>query len=171
MKRWVPILAALFAFRLLFGLSSEFFFEDETQIYLLGLRYYATGHWPFFGPDVVWTKSEIPGALQALLVGVPLAVAPIPEAPFVLLNLLSFGALAALAWYTCEHLPHAPRWLIWGWFLTRAVDAAVLDARDQPVVRAAGGGRVLPRLLRDGSRAQPAPHPGPDCARHDGRRR
>ena len=118
MKRWVLILGGLFAFRLLFGLSSEFFFEDETQIYLLGLRHYATGHWPFFGPDVVWTKSEIPGALQALLVGVPLAVAPIPEAPFVLLNLLSFGALAALAWYTCEQLPRSPRWLIWGWFLT-----------------------------------------------------
>jgi hypothetical protein len=112
------ILAGLFAFRLLFGLSSEFFFEDETQIYLLGLRHYATGHWPFFGPDVVWTKSEIPGALQALLVGVPLTLAPIPEAPFVLLNLLSFGALSALAWYTCEHLPRSPRWLIWGWFLT-----------------------------------------------------
>jgi len=115
----VPLLlAVLFAFRLLFGLCSEFFTEDETQIFLLGLRYHATGHWPFFGPDVVWTKSEIPGALQALLVGVPLAVAPIPEAPFVLLNLLSFAALSALAWYTCEQLPQAPRWLIWGWFLT-----------------------------------------------------
>src|SRR6185295_11182295 len=115
----VPLLlAALFAFRLLFGLCSEFFTEDETQIFLLGLRYHATGHWPFFGPDVVWTKSEIPGALQALLVSVPLSLAPIPEAPFVLLNLLSFGALAALAWYTCQQLPRLPRWLIWGWFLT-----------------------------------------------------
>ena len=118
LTRVALLLAALFAFRLLFGLCSEFFTEDETQIYLLGLRYHATGHWPFFGPDVVWTKSEIPGALQALLVGVPLALAPIPEAPFVLLNLLSFAALSALAWYTCEQLPHAPRWLIWGWFLT-----------------------------------------------------
>jgi hypothetical protein len=117
-KRWVPILGAVFAFRLLFGLSSEFFFEDETQIFLLGLRYHTTSHWPLFGPDVVWTKSEIPGALQALLVGVPLKIAPIPESPFVLLNLLSFAALAALAWYTCEQLPRAPRWLIWGWFLT-----------------------------------------------------
>ena len=60
-------LVALFLFRLLFGLSSEFFFEDETQIYLMGLRYYATGAWPYFGADVVWTRSEIPGALQALL--------------------------------------------------------------------------------------------------------
>jgi hypothetical protein len=116
--RWVLILSGLFVFRLLFGLSSEFFFEDETQIYLIGLRHYATGQWPFFGPDVVWTKSEIPGALQGLLVGVPLTLAPVPEAPFVLLNLLSFGALAALAWYCCEQLPKAPRWLIWGWFMT-----------------------------------------------------
>jgi hypothetical protein len=116
--RWVPILAALFAFRLWFGLSREFFFEDETQIFLMGLRYYATGDWPFFGPDVVWTKSEIPGALQPLLVGVPLRVAPYPEAPYVLLALLSFGALVAFAWYVGEHRPGAPRWLIWGWLLT-----------------------------------------------------
>jgi hypothetical protein len=116
--RWGPILIALFFFRLLFGLSSEFYFEDETQIFLLGLRHYTTGQWPFFGPDVVWTRSEIPGALQGLLVGVPLKVAAVPEAPFVLLNLLSFAALAALAWYACRHLPHVPRWLIWGWFLT-----------------------------------------------------
>jgi hypothetical protein len=117
-KKWFLIVAALFAFRLLFGLLSEFFFEDETQIFLMGLRYYATGHWPFFGPDVVWTRSEIPGALQPLLVGVPLKLFPVPEAPFVLLNLLSTGALAALAWYVCERLPSMPRWLVWGWFLT-----------------------------------------------------
>ena len=67
---WAAVLLLLFAFRLGYGLSQEFFFEDETQIFLMGLRYYATVAWPFFGPDVVWTKSEIPGALQALLVGV-----------------------------------------------------------------------------------------------------
>ncbi len=116
--RWPLLLAACFAFRLLFGLSREFFFEDETQIFLLGFRYYATGEWPFFGPDVVWTRSEIPGALQALLVGLPLRVAAIPESPFVLLNLLSFAAICALAWYVCKLRPATPRWLIWGWFLT-----------------------------------------------------
>src|SRR3954470_24292613 len=106
MKRWrIPLLlCACFAFRLLFGLSREFFFEDETQIFLLGFRYYATGSWPFFGPDVVWTRSEIPGALQALLVGVPLQWAAIPESSYVLLNLLSFGAVCALAWYACAQL-------------------------------------------------------------------
>jgi hypothetical protein len=112
------VVFALFTFRLLFGLSREFFFEDDTQIFLLGLRYYSTGSWPFFGPDVVWTMSELPGALQALLVGIPLKIAAIPESPFVLLNLLSTGALAALAWYICEQLPQLPRWLVWGWFMT-----------------------------------------------------
>jgi hypothetical protein len=66
----------------------------------------------------VWTRSEIPGALQALLVGLPLQVAPFPESPFVLLNVLSFGALAVLAWYISKRFPSAPRWLLWGWTLT-----------------------------------------------------
>jgi hypothetical protein len=108
----------LFLGRLAFGLSSEFWSEDETQIYLMGLRYYATGEWPYFGPDVVWTESAIAGALQALLVGVPLRIAPVPEAPFVLLNILSFAALCALAAYICRRLPAVPRWLVWGWLLT-----------------------------------------------------
>jgi hypothetical protein len=116
--RWPLVLLALFTFRLWFGLCREFFFQDETQIFLIGFRYYATGQWPFFGPDVVWTKSEIPGALQGLLVGLPLRIAPYPESPYVLLALLSFGALCAFAWYIGEHRPAAPRWLVWGWLLT-----------------------------------------------------
>src|SRR6266545_1294252 len=114
----VTSLVALFAFRLAFGLSSEFFFEDETQIFLNGLRYYTTGQWPYFGPDVVWTKSEIPGALQGVLVGAPLYIVAAPESPFVLLNLLSFAALAGLAWYATRRVPTAPRWLVWGWFMS-----------------------------------------------------
>jgi len=120
-RRWPLIvlgLLALFAFRVWFGLSREFFFEDETQIFLIGFRYYATGEWPFFGPDVVWTRSEIPGALQGLLVGIPLRIAPYPESPYLLLALLSFGALCAFAWYIGEHRPAIPRWLVWGWLLT-----------------------------------------------------
>ena len=117
--RWaIAFVAAAFVFRLLFGLSSELFFEDETQIFLIGLRYYATGHWPYFGPDVVWTRSEIPGALQGLLVGAPFHLVPIPEAPYILLNLLSALALAAEAWYICARVSSAPRWLVWGWLFT-----------------------------------------------------
>lgn len=118
MRRWVAVIAALFAFRLWFALSREFFFEDETQIFLLGLRYYATGDWPFFGPDVVWTRSEIPGALQALLVGIPLRIAPYPESSYVLLVALSFATLTAFTWYASLHRPVVPRWLLWGWFFT-----------------------------------------------------
>jgi hypothetical protein len=84
----------------------------------MGLRYYATGRWPYFGPDVVWTQSEIAGALQPLLVGVPLRIAPVPEAPFVFLNVLSFAALCGLAAYICRREPSLPRWLVWGWLLT-----------------------------------------------------
>jgi len=111
-------LLAAFAFRLGFGLSSEFWFEDETQIFLLGFRNHATGHWPYFGADVVWTKSEIPGALQPLLVGAPLDVVAAPESPFVLLNLLSCAALALFCAYVCRRLPSLPKWLVWGWLFT-----------------------------------------------------
>ena len=115
---WAVALVLILLFRLLYGLSSELFFEDETQIFLLGLRYYATGIWPYFGADVVWTESEIPGALQALLVGLPFHVLPVPEAPYVLVNLLSMAALAAFAWYITVRLPTLPRWLVWGWLTT-----------------------------------------------------
>lgn len=115
---WLAGLGALFAFRLVYGLSREFFFEDETQIFLLGLRYYATGAWPYFGPDIVWTRSEIPGALQALLVGVPLRIVPAPESAYVLVNVLSFSGLSVFAWYICERLPSLPKWLVWGWLMT-----------------------------------------------------
>src|SRR6185436_25762 len=116
--RWFVALTGVFVFRLLFGLSSDFFFEDQTQVYLLGLRHYATLEWPYFGADVVWTKSEIPGALQPLLVGVPLRIVPLPESPFVALNIISTAALFAFAWYLCRRFPASPRWLLWGWLLT-----------------------------------------------------
>ena len=115
---WAAALVLILGFRLLYGLTSELFFEDETQIFLLGLRYYATGAWPYFGADVVWTNSEIPGALQGLLVGVPLHIVPVPEAPYVLLNLISMAALAAFAWYITVRLPSLPAWLVWGWLMT-----------------------------------------------------
>lgn len=111
-------LAALFGFRLLFGLSERLFTEDESQIYLLGLRFFASGRWPYFGPDVVWTDTQIPGALQALLVGLPFFIAPIPEAPYLLLNALSMGALVVFGRYLGARLPEQPRWLLWGWLFT-----------------------------------------------------
>jgi hypothetical protein len=116
-RLWIALLA-IFVFRLGFGLCSDLFSEDETQIYLLGLKYHATHAWPYFGPDIVWTKSQIPGALQALLSGLPLDVIAVPEAPYILINLLSMGALCLFASYLSARLPTTPRWLIFGWLLT-----------------------------------------------------
>lgn len=108
----------LFLFRLFYGLSSEFWFEDELQIYLLGLKYFTTGHWPFFGPDVVYTQSQIPGALQALLVGFPFFILRIPEAPALFLNLLSFFSLFVFGKYLLRLFPSIPRWFVWSWIFT-----------------------------------------------------
>jgi hypothetical protein len=119
-RRWllVLVLGALFLFRLGYGLTSDFWTEDERQIYLIGLRAQARGEWPYFGPDVVWTESRIPGALQGLLVAAPLSLLPVPEAPFVLLNVLSFAALGLLAWFVSRRLPELPAWFVWGGTLT-----------------------------------------------------
>ena len=53
-----------------------------------------------------------------MVVGLPLRIWPIPESPYVFLNLLSFFGLFFLAWYTCRRLPHFPPWIIWIWLLT-----------------------------------------------------
>jgi hypothetical protein len=115
---FISFLVPAFLFRLWFGLCSQFQDSDAKQIYLLGLKFYTTGTWPFFGPDVVWGEVQIPGALQALLVGAPFFVLPIPEAPYILLNILSFASLCLLAWYCCKRLPELPAWFVWSWLLT-----------------------------------------------------
>ncbi len=111
------LLTLAFLFRLAFGLSSDFWNEDEKQIYLIGLKFYTTGAWPYFGPDVTNT-IQIPGALQGLIGGLPFFVLPIPEAPYVLLNLLSFASLCFFAWYCTRRLPQLPKWFVWAWLLT-----------------------------------------------------
>jgi len=110
-------LCCAFLFRLAFGLCSEFWYEDEIQIYLLGLKFYSTGAWPYFGPDITF-QVQLPGALQSLLIALPLFALPIPEAPFILLNILSFLSLCLLAWYCIKRLPETPRWFIWIWLMT-----------------------------------------------------
>lgn len=118
-RLWFPgILILLFFFRLVFGLCSEFWFEDEIQVYLIGLKYYTTGHFPLFGPDVVYTQSQIPGSLQGLLVGGPFFIWPGPEAPYILLNILSFSSLCLLAAYILKRLPAIPAWFAYTWLLT-----------------------------------------------------
>ena len=110
-------LVIIFLLRLFYGISYRFWGHDEFHIYLIGLKFYTTGEWPFWGPDIVYTQTQIPGALQGLLVGLPLFLLPIPEAPFILLHILSFSALCLLAFYICKRLPDMPKWLVWGGIL------------------------------------------------------
>lgn len=112
-------LGLVFCFRLALGLCSDFWNQigDEKQIYLIGLKFYTTGSWPYFGPDVTNT-IQIPGALQGLLAGLPFYLLPIPEAPYLLVNILSFAGLCFFAWYCSRRLPEMPRWFIWTWLLT-----------------------------------------------------
>ena len=59
---FIVFLLSAFAFRLFYGLSMPFWFEDERQVYLIGLRSFARSAWPYFGADVVWTGGQLPGA-------------------------------------------------------------------------------------------------------------
>jgi hypothetical protein len=111
------LLVAAFLFRLWFGLCSDFWTDDEKQVYLIGLKFYTTRAWPYFGPDVT-NAIQVPGALQGLTTGLPFFAYPAPESPYVLLNLISFAALCFFAWYCAKRLPGSPRWIIWTWLLT-----------------------------------------------------
>ena len=115
---FIIALVLAFCFRLAFGLCLDFSpAGDERQIYLIGLKFFTTGAWPYFGPDVTNT-IQIPGALQGLVVGLPLYFLRLPEAPYILVNLLSFGSLSFFAWYCTKRLPEIPRWFVWAWLLT-----------------------------------------------------
>jgi hypothetical protein len=116
---FIAALILIFCFRLAYGLCLNFRAEvgDERQIYLIGLKYYTTGEWPYFGPDVTHT-IQIPGALQGLVGGLPFFVLPLPEAPYILVNILSFFSLCFFAWYCTKRLPELPRWFVWSWLLT-----------------------------------------------------
>lgn len=112
----LPVLIILlFTFRLIYGLWSEFWFDDEIQIYSIGLKFYSTHHFPYFGPDIVYTESQIPGSLQGLMVGLPFYILPAPEAPYILLNLLSMFSLCFFAFYLQKKFPGVPLWFTWIW--------------------------------------------------------
>ena len=114
---FIIFLIFVFFFRLMYGLFSEFWREDELQVYLIGLKFYCSGALPHWGPDVVYTETQLPGALQGLLVGVPFFLLHIPEAPYILLSLLSFSALCFLAIYIRKRVHSIPGWFTWAWIM------------------------------------------------------
>src|SRR5262245_61866546 len=118
LRSWKALaLVIAFLFRLSFGFFANMEHEDQRQIYLIGLKYYCTGLWPYFGADVL-PHIQIPGALQGLVVGLPLRIWPVPESPYIFVNILSFSALCLFGWYCSKRLPTFPKWILWGWLFT-----------------------------------------------------
>ncbi len=112
----IPLLVAgIIIFRFLFSLTTEFWFPDEDvlQIYLIGLKSFTTHTFPYFGADLVYNGSQIPGALQGYLVSIGWYLWKIPEAPFIVLNILLTLSLGFLAWYASKRLPNYSRMFIW----------------------------------------------------------
>src|SRR5438270_12022288 len=64
------LLLGAFLFRLSFGLCSQFWTDDERQVYLIGLKFYSTGAWLHFGPNVS-IDVQVPRAVQGLLTRMP----------------------------------------------------------------------------------------------------
>jgi hypothetical protein len=106
-------------YRLGYGLTEKFWDTDELQSYLIGLRAYAAGEWPAWGPDSMYkVPSRLAGGLMGSIIMLALRLAPFPESPIVLLNLLSFAALLFLGWFLTKQLKQLPAWLIWIYVLT-----------------------------------------------------
>lgn len=118
-NKFILLFIVLVIFRTIFGFSQPFFSPDETQTYLIGLKAYTDHIWPFYGPDLIVTETgfytQIPGALEGLLVGGPFYVLPIPEAPFILLNLMSTSVIALLAFYISKRVKEIPFLFIFAW--------------------------------------------------------
>lgn len=117
-RRFLLFLLAIFGFRFLFGLYCPpiIIGDDDIQTYVIGLKCHTTHTWPYFGPDVQGLdtpfKTQIPGALEGLLIALPLEVLPIPESPYLFLNLLSLLAFGFMAWYCCKKLPNLSPWFV-----------------------------------------------------------
>jgi hypothetical protein len=117
--RLILTVSVLYLFRLLFlllGYLKNYQWvgnTDETHIYEIGLRYFSTGEFPFWGPDIVYIKKTLIGGLQGLLVGGPLFIWQHPFAPYLLLFIINSAALIYLSWYVSKLFPGLPKWLVY----------------------------------------------------------
>jgi hypothetical protein len=122
-KLWfiVFVFVLAFIFRLLFGLLAppNRSGNDQQQTYLIGLKAYTTNTWPYFGPDTieptstVTYQSQIPGALEGVLIAGALKIWSDPMAPYVLLNILTFSSFLFFGWYCSRRITGIPPWFIY----------------------------------------------------------
>ena len=108
----VLLCLALYLFRCFFGLQVNFSHADYHQIYLIGLEYLTSNNWPYWGPDIVWSKTQLPGGLQALLVGDSINFFNHYTAPIFISNLFSSFGLILLSLYISKRLTNLPPYLI-----------------------------------------------------------
>ncbi|MCX6154554.1 MAG: hypothetical protein NT007_10375 [Candidatus Kapabacteria bacterium] len=118
-KRVKFILAILIVIiaRLAFSLVNDFWHPDEDvkQIYLIGLEFFTSGKYPFFGTDIPYTHGQIPGALQGLFVSALWFIVKIPEAPHIFSNIIISISLAFLAWYISKRIPNFNKVILYFW--------------------------------------------------------
>jgi hypothetical protein len=120
-------ISAAFLLRLGFGLYTAPVqpIQDEIQTLLIGLKYFTTRAWPYYGPDIMdpstvlhlkWLSQD-PGALEGLLLGLPMVLWNSPLATFIWINVLSMTAYGLLAWYICKRLPRISPWFVFLWIM------------------------------------------------------
>ena len=109
------LIIGIVIFRFIYSLTTEFWFKDEDvlQIYLIGLKSFTTHTFPYFGADLVYNGAQIPGGLQGFIVSALWYAWKIPEAPFILLNIVLTLSLGFLAWYLSKRLQDISRTFIW----------------------------------------------------------
>lgn len=99
------IILFIFVLRTWFGIQINWVEEDYIQIYLIGMEDAFVLDWSFWGPDVFWSKTRIPGAMQGVLAGVPISVYPSMYSPIIFSNLISLIGLLIFAWYIRKRFP------------------------------------------------------------------
>jgi hypothetical protein len=99
------LIIVLVVFRIFFGIQINFSHLDYEQIYLIGLENALSNEWSYWGPDVVWSKTRLAGALQGLLVGLPIKVFSSIYAPIVFSNIISSLGLITIALYAKKRFP------------------------------------------------------------------
>lgn len=86
---------------------------DESHIYMLGLKFFTDGAYPYWGPDVVYSSSYLVGGLQGLLVGIPLFIWVHPFSPYLFLFVMLSTSMIYLSWYISKLFPQLPKLLIY----------------------------------------------------------
>ncbi|MGE0616673.1 MAG: hypothetical protein AB7P04_13645 [Bacteriovoracia bacterium] len=102
-------LRVFMSFRIHFG-------TDDIAIYHQALDLYLDGHLSPVGARVVYSNTQIPGALQSLLMGLPLFLSGgMPQGPAVFLALWNSAALAVIYVWVRELFPRLERLPLAGW--------------------------------------------------------